>query len=147
MSQKANIAHATFHSLLNLGRVAQSRDDYDQACAFYIEALKLQKRRVSPLFNWVWLKTYIATVSYPLEGLGILASAQNQMGRAARLIGAAENFYAPIRFEMSARERAGHDQAIASARAALGEEAFAQAWAEGQGMTLEQAAAYALEED
>jgi hypothetical protein len=48
---------------------------------------------------------------------------------------------------MSARERAGHDQAIASARAVLGEDAFAMARAEGQAMTLEQAVAYALEEN
>jgi predicted ATPase/predicted negative regulator of RcsB-dependent stress response len=147
MSRKADISNATFHSLLNLGRVAQSRGDHDKARAFYVEALKLQKRRVSPLFNWVWLKTYVATVSYLLEALAVLATAQNQMGRAARLIGAAENFYTPLRFEMSARERAGHDEATASARAALGDEAFAKAGAEGQAMTLEQAIAYALEEN
>jgi hypothetical protein len=34
---------------------------------------------------------------------------------------------------------------MAAARAALGEEAFAAAWAEGQAMTLEEAVAYALE--
>jgi len=147
MSQTADITHATFHSLLNLGRVAQSRGDYGKARAFYIEALKLQKRRVSPLFNWVWLKTYVTTVSYPLAALAVLAAAQNQMGRAVRLIGAAENFYAPIRFEISAKEGVEHDQAIASARARLGEEALAKARTEGQKMTFEQAVAYALEEN
>ena len=147
MSQKADIRHATFHSLLNLGRVAHSQGDYGKARAFYTEALALQKRRVSPLFNLTGLKTYVTTVSYPLEALAILASAQNQMERAARLMGAAENFYAPLRFEMSARERTGHDEATASARATLGEEAFAKARAEGQAMTLEQAVAYALEEN
>jgi predicted ATPase/DNA-binding SARP family transcriptional activator len=147
MSRKADIRQATFHSLLNLGRVAQSQGDYGKARAFYIEALALQKRRISPLFNLTGLKTYVAAVSYPLEALAVLASAQNQMGRAARLIGAAENFYTPIRFEMSARERAEHDQAIASARAAMGAEAFAKARAEGQEMIVEQAIAYALEEN
>jgi hypothetical protein len=34
---------------------------------------------------------------------------------------------------------------VATARALLGDEAFAAAWAEGQAMTLEQAATYALE--
>ena len=34
-----------------------------------------------------------------------------------------------------------------AARAALGEEAFARAWAEGQAMTLEQAVEYALSEE
>ena len=85
-------------------------------------------------------------MSYPIEGLAILASAQNRMGRAARLIGAAENFYTPLRFEMSAKERAEHDRVIAAARLALGEEAFAKAWAEGQSMSLEEAVIYALDE-
>lgn len=147
MSQKAEISNATFHSLLNLGRVAQSRGEYDKARQYYVEALKLQTRRVSPLFNWIWLKAYIATVSYPLEGLALLTSAQNQMGRAVHLFSAAENLYAPIRFEMSARERAEHDQALASARAALGEDAFAKAWEEGKMLTLDEAVRIALQED
>ena len=146
MSRAANIKQGTFHSLCGLGRLAQSQGDYDKAYTSYLEALELQKRRVSPLFNWSGPKTYSATVSYPLEGLAILASAQNRMGRAARLIGAAENFYTPLRFEMSAKERAEHDRVIAAARLALGEEAFAKAWAEGQSMSLEEAVIYALDE-
>jgi hypothetical protein len=126
--------------------VAQSQGDYGKARAFYIEALKLQKRRVSPLFNLTGLKTYVTTVSYPLEGLAILASAQNKTERAARLIGAAETLYTPLRFEMSAKERAEHDHTIASARAALGKGRFARAWAEGEAMTLEEAITFALEE-
>ena len=147
MSRDADIGSAIFHSLYSLGHVAQSQGDHTRARACYLEALKLQKRRVSPLFNWVWLKTYSATVSYPLEGLAILASAQNQMGRAARLLSAAETLYTPLRFEMSARERAEHDQATAAARAALGEKAFAAAWEEGKVLTLEQATEYALQDN
>lgn len=147
MSQKSDIWNATFHSLYNLGRVAQSQGDFVRARELYVEALEFQKRRISPLFNWAWQKTYATTVSYPLEALAILASAQNQMERAARLIGAAESLYVPLRFEMSAKERAEHDQAIAVARAALGEEAFAAAYQEGGKMTLDKAVTYAEEED
>jgi hypothetical protein len=82
-----------------------------------------------------------------LEGLAILASAQNQMGRATRLFGAAESLYIPLRFEMSAKERAEHDQSISAARATLGEEAYTAAWEEGKTMTLEQAVEFALRED
>ena len=135
---------AAFHALLNLGRVAQSRGDYRNAHAFYLEALKLQERRVSPLFNWVWLKTYITTVSYPLEAPALLSTAQNQMERACPLNGVAEHFYTPIRFEMTAKERVEHDLAIASAHAALGEEGFAEFRAEGQAMTLEEVITYAV---
>ena len=44
-------------------------------------------------------------------------------------------------------ERADYDQAIAAARAGLDEEAFAAAFAEGQAMTVQQAVAYALQEN
>jgi hypothetical protein len=45
---------------------------------------------------------------------------------------------------MSPYERAEHDQAVSAARAALGEEAFTKAWAEGQKMTIDEAIEYAL---
>ena len=67
------------------------------------------------------------------------------MERAARSLGAVESLYASIHFEMSAKERAEHDQAITSARAALGDEAFAAASAQGRMMTMEQTIAFALE--
>ena|SRR3989442_10196329 len=43
-------------------------------------------------------------------------------------------------------ERAEYERHAASARAALGEEAFAAAWAEGRAMPLERAVRVALEE-
>jgi hypothetical protein len=46
---------------------------------------------------------------------------------------------------MPLRMRREHDAAVA-ARAALGEEAFAAAWAAGRTMPLQQAVDYALEE-
>jgi predicted ATPase/DNA-binding SARP family transcriptional activator/predicted negative regulator of RcsB-dependent stress response len=147
MSREGDSRQAAFHSLCGLGRVAQSRGDYVKARALYLEALELQKRRVSPLFNWTGQKTYITTVSYPLAGLAILAAAQNQMGRAARLIGAAESLYTPLRFEMSAVGRIKHDQTVEAIRAALGDETFTATYQEGGKMTLEEAVAFARSED
>ena len=147
MSREGDIRQATFHSLCGLGRVAQSRGDNVKAGALYLEALELQKRRVNPLFNWGGLKTYNATVSYPIQGLAILATAQNQMERAARLIGAAESLYTPLRFEMSAVGRSEHDQAVEAIRAALGDETFTATYQEGGKMTLEEAVAFARSED
>ena len=145
-SREADIKQATFCSLYGLGRVAQSRGDYDMARAFYAEVLELQKRRVSPLFNWTGQKTYSTTVSYPLEALAILASSQNQMERAAHLMGAAENLYTPLRYEMSSKERTAHDEVIVAARAALGEKAFSLAYTEGSTMSVDEARTYALSE-
>jgi len=38
------------------------------------------------------------------------------------------------------------DRKVATARASLGEEAFAEAWQQGRAMTIEQAIEYALQE-
>jgi hypothetical protein len=47
---------------------------------------------------------------------------------------------------MAPPDRPVVDRAVAATRRSLGEEAFAAAWAEGRAMTLEQALAYALDE-
>ena len=136
ISRDAGAKFATTLALHGLGRVAQSQEDYIKAGSLHMEAIAICQELRDQM-----------SAAFHLEALGTLAAAQNQIKRSARLFGAAEALYPPLRFEMSARERAEHDQAIATAGATLGEEAFAKARAEGQAMTLEQAAAYALEEN
>jgi len=145
MSREIGPKPAMCYALYGFGRVAQSRRDYVAARAFYTEVLEIMGQPISPPYKWSWLKTHTAGVAYPLSALATQAVAQNQMEQAACLLAAAETLYSPLRFEMSAAERAEHDQAIAAARAALGEEAFAAAWVEGLAMTMAQAVAYALE--
>jgi len=89
----------------------------------------------------------IEGAAYHLEALAILAVAQNEMDQAARLFGMAETFLPAIRFEMSATEREDHDRAVATARAALGEEAYTAAYDQGKKMTLDEAVMYALQEN
>lgn len=144
MSREAGLKHPTFHAYYGLGRVAQSQDDYAAAHTYYEEMLNIQQQQIN--YKWYWLKTYACAVAYPLEALAVLATAQNKMERAAQLLSAAEKLYVPLRFEMSAKERAEHDQAVSAAREALGEEGFAKVWAKGQAMTLDKAVAYALRE-
>jgi tetratricopeptide (TPR) repeat protein len=78
-----------------------------------------------------------------LDGLAAVA-AEQQPQRAARLLGAMDAVRKALgtpRVEgLAAQERHA-----AATRAALGEETFAAAWAEGQSMSLEQAIAAALE--
>jgi hypothetical protein len=81
-----------------------------------------------------------------LEGLAAVAVAQAQSERAARLFGAAEGGRDAIGAPLPPAERSEHDRSVAAARAALGDEAFAAAWAEGRTMTFERAIAYALTE-
>jgi non-specific serine/threonine protein kinase len=71
------------------------------------------------------------------------AEAAGEPERAARLFGAAGSLRGDILLVRAVR--ADSERSIAAARASLGEEAFAAAWAEGQAMTLEEVVALALE--
>jgi hypothetical protein len=83
-------------------------------------------------------------LAWAFAGMGGVAAAQSQPKRATRLLGAAEAWFEATSQIIGPIERAEHDGYAASARAQLGEEAFAAAWAEGRAMTMEQAIAYAL---
>jgi predicted ATPase/DNA-binding CsgD family transcriptional regulator len=123
--------------LLSLGYFAYRQHDYAAARLHYEESLA-----VSQELGAQWL-----TASC-LLGLGEVALAQGQPTWAPRLWGAAEglretldlarreNFGLVLQLSV---ERADYKEAVASARAQLGEEAFAAAWAEGRMMTAEQA--------
>ena len=69
--------------------------------------------------------------------------------RSARLLAAAQALRDAVGTVLPSSDRAEFEQHMSHARAILGGETFAAAWAEGQRMTLEQAVAYALaaEED
>ena len=80
-----------------------------------------------------------------IQALGVLAAAQAEYRRAAVVFGALDQLVGWLTNVSSPAERDEYEQALASARAALGEEAFTAAWAEGQATTLEQMEALALE--
>jgi tetratricopeptide (TPR) repeat protein len=77
-----------------------------------------------------------------LERLAVAASAPAEWGRAVRLAAALRSL-PTVPVPASDDLEAG----LASARAALGSDAQAQAWAAGEAMSFEQAVAYALLED
>ena len=62
-----------------------------------------------------------------------------QTQRAARLYGAAASLREAIGSPLGPLGQAEMDRDVAAIRASLGEPAFAQAWAEGRALTLEQA--------
>jgi hypothetical protein len=67
--------------------------------------------------------------------------------RAAWLCGAAGGLRTAIGAPLPPAERALYERAVADARAALGDDAFAVAWAHGHALSLERAIAEALEAD
>lgn len=121
-------------SLHNLGVVALEQGDLERAVPLFAESLTLKHG----LGN-------MQGIAASLDGLAEVAGTGGQARRAARLLGAA----AALRVALDARPKeplsAQHyGRAVASVRAALGEKAFAAAWAEGEGWTPEQAVADAL---
>jgi len=60
------------------------------------------------------------------------------MERAARLFGTAAALREDIGWALPPAKRAEHDRTVAAARGALGEEAFAAAWARGHELSLEE---------
>ena len=127
----------TISAALNgLGKVAYSRGDYATARSLYREALKILQETGN---QW--------GIAYSLEAFTALAVAEQDMGRAAKLFGATETFYAQLQFLLSPLERDNHERDVAATRAALGEEVFSSLRAEGRAMTMEQAVEYALIDD
>lgn len=88
-----------------------------------------------------------ANVAGGLEGLAALAGGKSQLQHAARLFGAAQALRGEIGGSlMSHRNRIMTERSIIGVREQLGEEAWLEAWDDGQAMTLEQAVAEALQD-
>jgi predicted ATPase/class 3 adenylate cyclase len=121
--------------LLNLGWVARKRGVLAQAAAQYREALVMFQELGDP-------RRYAEA----LEELAATAGAAGQGERAARGLGAAAALRETIGVPLPPDEWADMEEAVAPARAAVGEDAWAAAFAAGKALTLEQAIAEALGE-
>jgi non-specific serine/threonine protein kinase len=119
--------------LEGLAAVARSQRDYKEARAFYIESLEIYRRSGEQ-----------QGIASGLEGLADVAAADDQPERAARLFGAAEALRGVLGAPLPPGDRARYDCCVAVTRAALGEEAFAAAWAAGRALSLNQAVDHAL---
>jgi non-specific serine/threonine protein kinase len=120
-------------TLAGLGDVARDQGEYAQAAAHYVEGLI--QLRASEAQN---------EFAACLEGLAALAWAGGDAQRATRLCGAAALRRLP-EITVTPAFMAGGAEIAAATRAALGEEAFAAAWAAGQALAPDEAVAQALE--
>jgi hypothetical protein len=75
-----------------------------------------------------------------------ISAGTNQPERAARLSGAAQTIFESLDYRISRFDRAEFDRHIHIARQQLGETRFQQFQAVGCALTIEQAVAYALED-
>jgi hypothetical protein len=119
----------------SLGYLALRRCDYAAARSLFRESLILRQGSNEWGITWV------------LEGFAGLAALEDEPERAARLYGVAEAMLESAGTRLDLIDRLGYDQYVATTREQLGEVAFAQAWAEGRAMTLEQAIECALATD
>jgi non-specific serine/threonine protein kinase len=121
------------YSLRNLGIVALYRGDHDQATAFFVESMSLVREFRDP---------YITEGC--VEGLAALCTSRGHHLRAARLLAASEALCETFGLHRAPPDQVDHNRHVASTRSALGEAAFAAAWAEGRMMTLEEVSEYAI---
>ncbi len=117
----------------NLGIVALDRGDLPHAADLLRDSLTALEEMGD---RWG-----VATL---LEGPARAAAALGQAARAARIFGAATALRERIGAPLKGPFRPGSVHNMALVRAALGEEAFAAAWAAGQAMTPEEAVAEAV---
>jgi tetratricopeptide (TPR) repeat protein len=130
------IGNALANTLARLGSIEYEMGREARASKLYAESLELMRRF-----------SFRSAAVDCLEGLARVAAMQGRPERAARLLGAS----AALRDEMGAplapTSRADHDHATNAARAALGQDAFAAAWAVGHAMSLEEAITDALDNE
>jgi hypothetical protein len=133
----------TAASLRSLGHVANLQAEYGRAADLLEESLALYAESLV-VSRDIGAREQAAT---GLEGLARVAAAQGQAGRAGRLCGAAEALREALGVPLPPDELTGQDRAVQAMRQALGEEAFAAAWAEGRALPLGEAVVLALAMD
>jgi ATP/maltotriose-dependent transcriptional regulator MalT len=130
MGDKPFIANALTH----LGTVALRMGDYPQSAALYQQSLALNREQGNK-----------DGIVEDLAGLAEVASLLGQPERAARLFGAVEALREVSGIRLSPLRRAEYDRTVEGIRTHLDQAMFAQAWAQGRAMPLEQALVQALE--
>ena len=78
--------------------------------------------------------------------MACFAATQGEAERAAKLFGAVEAWYRAMSYNGSPADRAWRAPYLKAARSQLEEAAWAEAWARGQTIRLEDAITYALNE-
>ncbi len=120
----------------SLGQIAQRQRDYDRAETYFRETLKISLELGLNYFIIITL----GAIAGPL-------AAKGQPERAARLQGATEALLDAMGARYQPGDQPEYEHYIAITREQLDEAAIEDAWAQGQAMSMEEAVAYALEQD
>jgi predicted ATPase/DNA-binding SARP family transcriptional activator len=173
LAREAGNSLVTTYPLNALGNLANLQGDYAAAQIYYEECLTLRRKLAykrgiaATLADVANLSVKLAQcttartlfeesltiyrelgnkrgVISVLAGLACLAQIQGRLLTAARLLGVVEALLAQLHARLDEPHYSDMEQTITAARAQLGEEAFAAAWAAGHVMTLKEAIGYAL---
>jgi predicted ATPase/DNA-binding CsgD family transcriptional regulator len=129
-SQEIDDKERTAITLDSLGRAYARLGDTARATECIRDALKANIE-LGEMWN----------TAYGLVSLAEVACAQKDYGRAARLLAASEATYDNVRDRLDRFDAPAYDKCRDKAKAALGEESFAMAWAEGLKLTPQEAIA------
>jgi tetratricopeptide (TPR) repeat protein len=122
--------------LNNLGQTALRQGRIDEARKHHAESLDIARE----------IENHQG-VAMALGSFGLLASADGDLARAARLLGASKALHNLISAPAPSDTQAELDLTLERIIKEMGERTFAEAWAEGQAMPLEHAIALALERE
>jgi len=115
-------------ALVNCGWCAFALGDADGSAGWFREALLIAIRLGSP-----------PKIADGLQGLAAALIAGSDARRGAQLLGAASALREQLEMRFrDASEEEDHQRAVADAKAALGEDGFAAAWAQGESLTREE---------
>ncbi len=132
LSRALGDRRTTALALSGLGDIARQHGDVARAIALYEESLALSR-----------MVGHLLGVAESEERLARIAHDQEQPERAVSLLGAANTLRTTIGAPLPHADRATDERVLTAARAALGEEGFAAAWA---ALTPEQAIVEAVGE-
>jgi predicted ATPase/class 3 adenylate cyclase len=175
VSQALDDKYAVAHQLHLLGEVAWSRGERDKAAALHEAVLPMfmdlgdkscitsttsdlalvaqyrgDFRRAGELHRESVAQSRdmgdVPGVALYLERLAALEQQLGDSTKAARLLGAAEALREQTKVAVPPADQPRYDHVVAAVRAAVADQAFAAAWAEGRAMTQDQAIEFALAE-
>jgi predicted ATPase/DNA-binding SARP family transcriptional activator len=123
-------------ALVNQGFAALSEHQPDRS----IELLRDALRRLAEL-------EFKDVIGYCFEGLAAVLVLTGRQEESAKLLGAAEALRESLGVHLAPAEQSTHAETVDAVRAGLGEKRFSDAWRQGRELTLDEAIAYALEEE
>jgi tetratricopeptide (TPR) repeat protein len=123
-------------ALVNEGFAALSEHEHERALELLREALRLLAEL-----------EFKDVIGYCFEGLAAVLALTGQVEDAALLLGAAEALRESLGVSLAPAEQETHVATVDAVRAGLGEASFSDAWRRGRELALDDAIAYALQED